>query len=281
MEKHEHPYGYGADAPPGRRRPAAACPWAGMRPVRAWAGTRLVRAGVFTVAGTGLAVVGHHVASGEPLSWGGLLGAALAVFALALPWAGLRRSLPGVLAATFAAQLVAHEILAAAARTAAATGEASGPARASAAAGFPLPARASEAAGHLAGMRHGLGHPAAAASGHGLSVGDGTMLLAHVLAAVAVAVLLYATDARLSALPALPALRALPVVLGRLAGAVRAALARCLPRGRCRKVPSRAGRRRSPAPFDTAPGTPADALLAHVLVRRGPPGPLVCATTAQ
>ncbi|MFE2937611.1 hypothetical protein ACFXKG_00820 [Streptomyces sp. NPDC059255] len=277
MEKHEdaygyayeRAYGYGAAAPPAGRRPAATRlvrAWAGTRPVRAWAGTRLVRAGVFTVAGTGLAVVGHHVASGEPLSWGGLLGAAVAVFALALPWAGLRRSLPGVLAATFAAQLVAHEILAAAARTAAATGGASGP------------AGASEAAGQLAGMRHGLGHPASAASGHGISVGDGTMLLAHVLAAVAVAVLLYATDARLSALPNLPAL---PVVLGRLAGALRAALARCLRRGRCRPVPSRAGPRRSAARSDTAPGTPADALLAHVLVRRGPPGPLVCATTAQ
>lgn len=66
------------------------------------------RAGVFTAASTGLAVTGHHLASGHPVPWRAVLLAAGVLFALVVPVARSLRSLPGVVAATGAAQAGLH-----------------------------------------------------------------------------------------------------------------------------------------------------------------------------
>lgn len=147
---------------------------------------RVVRSGVFSVTGVALAAVAHHVASRQPVPWAALLPALAVVFLAALPWAGRPRSLPGVVAATLAVQVAAHEWL-----------TVTGP------------------AGGLAAGHHGV--EPRSATGHGPVVDSGVMLAAHTVAALAVAVLLYVTDDRLAALPS---------ALGRFAEAVRAAVAR-------------------------------------------------------
>ena len=189
---------------------------------------RSARAGVFAVASAGLAGAGHHVASGEPVPWRLLFLAAATAFLGALPWAARPRSLAAVVSATCAAQLVLHEVLAQA-----------GPDR------------------HGA---HGTGHPIPGE--HGVHPGAAVMLLAHTLAAVAVAVLLQQADDQLDSLPRL---------LDQLAATVRATVARWLGRLRTHPRPghdaTRAGGRRR-----KAAGMPAYAVLAHVMVRRGPPG---------
>lgn len=67
-----------------------------------------VRAGVFATVGTGLAVTGHHLASGQPVPWrAGLLVGGL-LFVLALPLVRSARSLPMAFLATVAAQAALH-----------------------------------------------------------------------------------------------------------------------------------------------------------------------------
>ncbi|MFF3402763.1 hypothetical protein ACFYW6_30140 [Streptomyces sp. NPDC002659] len=181
---------------------------------------RSARAGVFGVASAGLAGAGHQVAAAEPVAWPLLMAAAGLAFLGALPWARRRRSLGAVAAATCAAQLVLHELLA---RT--------GP-------------------GH-----HGAQH------GHPMPSGA-VMLVAHTLAALAVAVLLQQTDDQLAAIPR---------ALGQLATTVRSTVARWTGRWATHPchdpdgAPTMAGPRRHP-------GMPACAVLAYAVVRRGPPG---------
>ncbi|MFI5808522.1 hypothetical protein [Streptomyces sp. NPDC051561] len=59
-----------------------------------------VRAGVFTTATTGLAVSGHHLASGHSVPWRAVLLAAMLLFGLALCTVRWLRSLRTVLLAT-------------------------------------------------------------------------------------------------------------------------------------------------------------------------------------
>jgi hypothetical protein len=132
-----------------------------------------------------------------------------------------------VTVATFAAQLALHQTL-----SAAGTG-----------------------AGGMAGHQHSLGRPTR--PDHGVHVSGGVMLLAHLLAATAVAVLLHATDDRLAALP---------LVLGRFAASVRTTLARWLRFQVHHRVPTCRTRH-----FGEVTTTAAGAMLDHVLVRRGPP----------
>ncbi|MEV6394517.1 hypothetical protein AB0M39_06980 [Streptomyces sp. NPDC051907] len=78
------------------RRPASGVP--------GWA----VRAGLFSAVGTGLAVTGHHLASGHTVPWrAGVLGG-LALFLVALPLVRTARSLPVVMLATLANQGLLH-----------------------------------------------------------------------------------------------------------------------------------------------------------------------------
>jgi hypothetical protein len=184
---------------------------------------------VFAVASAALAGAGHHVASGEPVPWRLLFLAAATAFLGALPWAARPRSLAAVVSATCAAQLVLHEVLAQA-----------GPDR------------------H--GALHGTGHPIPGE--HGVHPTAAVMLLAHTLAAVAVAVLFQQADDQLDSLPRL---------LDQLAATVRATVARWLGRLRTHPCPGPDTTRAGARPRKAA-GMPAYAVLAHVVVRRGPPG---------
>ncbi|WP_405861324.1 hypothetical protein OG361_38865 [Streptomyces sp. NBC_00090] len=69
---------------------------------------RCIRAGLFSLVGTGLAITGHHLVSGHPVSWqAAVLGAAL-LFVLAVPFARTPRSLTVVVVGTTAAQAALH-----------------------------------------------------------------------------------------------------------------------------------------------------------------------------
>ncbi|WP_351230970.1 hypothetical protein [Streptomyces sp. NPDC002133] len=67
-----------------------------------------VRAATFGATSTGLAVTGHHLASGHPASWRAALFAGLLLFLLVLPAVRSLRSLTAVTAATAAAQYLLH-----------------------------------------------------------------------------------------------------------------------------------------------------------------------------
>ncbi|MGW1493142.1 hypothetical protein [Streptomyces sp. NPDC002402] len=182
---------------------------------------RSARAGVFGVASAGLAGAGHHVAAAEPVAWRLLLAAAGLAFLGALPWARRRRSLGVVVAATCAAQLVLHELLAW-----------TGP------------------------DHHGAPHGT-----HPMPSGA-VMLVAHTLAALAVAVLLHQTDDQLAAIPR---------ALGQLAATVRSTVARWMGRWVTHPCPGPDGAPAAEGPR-RHPGAPACAVLAYDVIRRGPPG---------
>lgn len=76
-----------------------------------WQGGRWLRAAVFTLLSSVLAVVGHHLASGDPIAWQRVAGGAAVAFTLS--WLVTRTSRPWwhVVAATGAAQLVLHRAL--------------------------------------------------------------------------------------------------------------------------------------------------------------------------
>ncbi|MFB7290586.1 hypothetical protein [Actinacidiphila glaucinigra] len=194
---------------------------------------RLCRAGVFAAASASLGAVGHHVASRQPIAMGTLAGAVIAVFLAVLPCASRPRSLRSVAAATLAVQLIVHQALAA----------------------------RIDLADLTPGHRHL--HPAAPAAGHGLHVGSATMLVAHTLAALAMATLLHAADISLASIPR---------VVGRLIRSLRAALARWLRHHGTFPATLVQGRRWR---LDWACPPPAAAVLDHVLIRRGPPRPRV------
>ncbi|MGX6745754.1 hypothetical protein [Streptomyces peucetius] len=188
-----------------------------------------VRAAVFTAAGTGLAVTGHHLASGHPVPWRAALLAAVLLFAPALPAVRSERSLPAVIAATAAAQGALHLWFV-------------------------------QAGGHGAHQPHTIAdhsaHEAWHAGHHGTS-----MAAAHIAAALLVAWGLQRADA---------ASRCLGQRLGEtLAGW----FVRLAPTGSLPAVPQvlRPVRARAQSP-------PRNSLvLAHAVVRRGPPAELALA----
>ncbi|MFE4490955.1 hypothetical protein ACFRKD_00680 [Streptomyces niveus] len=133
-----------------------------------------VRALVFAVTSTGLAVTGHHLASGGEVSWPGVWTACALLFLLASPFARRPRSLCAVVSATGAAQAAVHLWLARAApdtKTADAL---------------------HTAAGH--GSTHG-GHEGWHSAHHGAA-----MTAAHIAAALLVAWSMQRADASCSAL---------------------------------------------------------------------------------
>ncbi|MGW2358036.1 hypothetical protein [Streptomyces phaeofaciens] len=196
-----------------------------------------VRAGVFAVLGTVLALLGHHAIAEAAVPWrlaGALVAVQLAAF---LPLARRRPSPVVTLGATLVTQGALHLALSSA------DGHA--------------PAALPGHAGHA-------GHPAAAGGdGHAWHHGGVPMAAVHTAAALAVAWLLHRADVRTQA--ALGLLR----TLGRAAAA---ALAQVLPRPvpRPEAVRPRAPGRRSGAFL--APARPGRAdVLEHAVGRRGPP----------
>ncbi|MEU2389187.1 hypothetical protein [Streptomyces sp. NPDC007369] len=73
-------------------------------------GLRLIRAAVFTAVCVVLSASGHALASCASVPWWALVIAFLAVFAVAAPLAGRRRSLPGLAAGLAAGQLGLHTV---------------------------------------------------------------------------------------------------------------------------------------------------------------------------
>lgn len=76
----------------------------------AGAGLRLIRAAVFTAVCVVLSAAGHALASCATVPWWALVIAFLAVFAVAAPLAGQRRSLPGIAAGLAFGQLGLHAV---------------------------------------------------------------------------------------------------------------------------------------------------------------------------
>ncbi|GHB07595.1 DUF1775 domain-containing protein [Streptomyces termitum] len=199
---------------------------------------RVVRAVLFSGVSTGLAVTGHHLASGRSVPWGAALPGA-AVLLLAAP-ARPRGpvSLPGTAAATVAAQLLLHFWF----------GRADGP---------------QAPAGHAA---HTALPPPGALAAHGGDVlgraGDHGVALsaAHGAAALLAAWLMQRADT---------AVRGAATAAGRrFADALGHLLVRLLTPGHTPAPPPAARRNRPGA--ERRPG-PRAVALAHVLVRRGPP----------
>lgn len=76
----------------------------------AGAGLRLIRAAVFTAVCVVLSAAGHALASCATVPWWSLCVGFLAVFAVAAPLAGRRRTLPGIATGLTAGQLTLHAL---------------------------------------------------------------------------------------------------------------------------------------------------------------------------
>ncbi|MFE2282729.1 hypothetical protein ACFXDJ_00830 [Streptomyces sp. NPDC059443] len=73
-------------------------------------GLRLIRTAVFTAVCVALSAAGHALASCATVPWWALCAGFLAVFAVAAPLAGRRRSLPGIAAGLATGQLALHAL---------------------------------------------------------------------------------------------------------------------------------------------------------------------------
>ncbi|MEU9142393.1 hypothetical protein [Streptomyces sp. NPDC048349] len=273
----------------------------------AGAGLRLIRAAVFTAVCVVLSAAGHALASCATVPWWSLSLGFLAVFAVAAPLAGRRRSLPGIAAGLAAGQLGLHTVFGLGQHSAAAASAPAAGAPATAAdsslaelaarlvcggnsvplspadarqilttAGLDPAALAAEAAqtGQLAAQGHGAHAHVAQAATAAPSTGlfSPAMLLGHLLAALAVGWLLGRGDAALFRLVELSRLSAEAAPVRPL----RAALAFVRALG--------AGLPGAPARMPRAPRTAADPAAAtgrealqHTVIRRGPPTALALA----
>lgn len=253
-------------------------------------GLRLIRAAVFTAVCVVLSAAGHALASCATVPWWSLCAGFLAVFAVAAPLAGRRRSLPGIAAALAGGQLALHTVFGLGQHNASAGGGTSSETSLAALAAqlvcggnsvpiHPAEARRilesagldpdavaaqAEAQGHMthAHMGQGLAEPATGLVG----LLSPAMLIGHLLAALAAGWLLGRGDAALFRLLELSRLSAAagPVRPLRAALAYVRALGAGLP-GRPARTPRAAG---------SEPGsglsTGRDALQ-HTVIRRGPP----------
>ncbi|MFC8824280.1 hypothetical protein ACFT9I_02860 [Streptomyces sp. NPDC057137] len=174
-----------------------------------------------------LAVVGHHLASEDPVPWLRLLVVSAAVLAVVAAGAGKARSWWPVAGATAVTQVVLHTALSSS--------------------DGPVTVQHSEA--------HG-----AASTGYAAHHSAPMMSAAHLLAAVSVAVLMHRADRRLSNLPH---------DVGSWAGALAAAVATAV--GRRGLIPRSLPRTSSGPPPVAYRQSTARTVLAHVLIRRGPP----------
>ncbi|MFB7254085.1 hypothetical protein [Streptomyces nojiriensis] len=268
----------------------------------AGAGLRLIRAAVFTAVCVVLSATGHALASCATVPWWSLCLGFLAVFAVAAPLAGRRRSLPGIAAGLAAGQLGLHAMFGLGQHSAAAAQAPAGSADASLAelaarlvcggnsvplspadarqileaAGLDPAALAEQAAqaGQVAVQGHGahahVAQAVTAAPATGLF--SPAMLTGHLLAALAAGWLLGRGDAALFRLVELSrrSAEAAPIRPLRAALAFVRALGAGLP-GSATRIPQdpRTG-------SDPAPCTGREALQ-HTVIRRGPPVALALA----
>ncbi|MFD5507851.1 hypothetical protein ACFWIB_08750 [Streptomyces sp. NPDC127051] len=258
----------------------------------AGAGLRLIRAAVFTAVCVVLSAAGHALASCAAVPWWALVIAFLAVFAVAAPLAGRRRSLPGIAAGLAFGQLGLHAVFGLGQHSAAAA-QAPVPADTSLAAlaarlvcggnsvplspadarqiletaGLDPAAMAAQAAAQGAAPVHaGHAHLAQAAAAPATGLFSTGMLVGHLLAALAAGWLLGRGDAALFRLVELSrsSAEADPVRPLRAALAFVRALGSGLagtPAGAPRSVRTAA---------EPAAHTGRDALQ-HTVIRRGPP----------
>ncbi|WP_327384410.1 MULTISPECIES: hypothetical protein [unclassified Streptomyces] len=267
----------------------------------AGAGLRLIRAAVFTAVCVVLSATGHALASCATVPWWSLCLGFLAVFAVAAPLAGRRRSLPGIAAGLATGQLGLHAVFglgqhgAAAAQAPAGSADASlaelaarlvcggnsvplSPAAARQileAAGLDPAALAEQAAqaGQVVAQGHGAhAHVAAVTTAPATGLFSPAMLAGHLLAALAAGWLLSRGDAALFRLVELSrrSAEAAPIRPLRAALAFVRALGAGLP-GSATRTPQdlRTG-------SDPAPCTGREALQ-HTVIRRGPPVALALA----
>ncbi|MFJ4775120.1 hypothetical protein [Streptomyces sp. NPDC088762] len=273
----------------------------------AGAGLRLIRAAVFTAVCVVLSAAGHALASCATVPWWSLSLGFLAVFAVAAPLAGRRRTLPGIAAGLTAGQLTLH-VLFGLGQHGAATSQAQVPAATSdgslaelaarlvcggnsvplspadarqvlETAGLDPAALAAQAgqltqAGGMAAQGHGAHAHLAQATTLPATTGlfSPAMLLGHLLAALAAGWLLGRGDAALFRLVELSRLSAEadPVRPLRAALAFVRALGAGLPGAPVRTPRSARADAASPA----ATGREA---LQHTVIRRGPPTALALA----
>ncbi|MFD3544377.1 hypothetical protein ACFWUW_01940 [Streptomyces sp. NPDC058655] len=258
-------------------------------------GLRLIRAAVFTAVCVVLSATGHALASCATVPWWSLCIGFLAVFSVAAPLAGRRRTLPVLAAGLTTGQLALHAVFGLGQHGAAADQAPAGAADTSLAAlaarlvcggnSVPLsPADARqilETAGldpaALAGQAAAHGHDAhahvAQAAGAAPDTGlfSPAMLTGHLLAALGAGWLLGRGDAALFRLVELSRLSAdAPVRPLRTA----LALVRALGAGRA-GTPGR--NRRAPRTGSAPIAATGREALQHTVIRRGPPGALVLA----
>ncbi|MFE5559303.1 hypothetical protein [Streptomyces sp. NPDC056544] len=268
----------------------------------AGAGLRLIRAAVFTAVCVVLSATGHALASCATVPWWSLCLGFLAVFTVAAPLAGRRRSLPGIAAGLATGQLGLHAMFGLGQHSAAAAQAPAGSADASLAelaarlvcggnsvplspadarqileaAGLDPAALAEQAA--QAGQVVAQGHGAHAHVARAVTAAPATglfspaMLAGHLLAALAAGWLLGRGDAALFRLVELSrrSAEAAPIRPLRAALAFVRALGAGLP-GSATRTPQdpRTG-------SDPAPCTGREALQ-HTVIRRGPPVALALA----
>ncbi|MEU6208763.1 hypothetical protein ABZ891_02450 [Streptomyces sp. NPDC047023] len=269
----------------------------------AGAGLRLIRAAVFTAVCVVLSGAGHALASCATVPWWSLCVGFLAVFAVAAPLAGRRRTLPGLAAALTAGQLSLHALFGLGQHSDAAAQAASGSADGSLAelaarlvcGGNSVPLSPADARRVLeaAGLDPAALAQQAAQAGQAAAPGHGThahaagaalalpetglfspgMLAGHLLAALAAGWLLGRGDAALFRLVELSRLSAAEATAVR---PLRAALAfvRALRAGLGTLVRIPRPDRRTA--HDPAAPTGREALQ-HTVIRRGPPVALALA----
>ncbi|MEV6680823.1 hypothetical protein AB0N09_28745 [Streptomyces erythrochromogenes] len=254
----------------------------------AGAGLRLIRAAVFTAVCVVLSAAGHALASCATVPWWSLCIGFIAVFAIAAPLAGRRRTLPGLAAVLTAGQLSLHALFGlgqhstAADRTPGATSDGSLAELAArlVCGGNSVPLSPADARRILesAGLDPAALAEQAAEQGHGAHVAQAVtnapetalfspaMLLGHLLAALVAGWLLGRGDAALFRLVDLSRLttEAAPMRPLRTALAFVRALGAGL--GTSPRTP-RTGRRTG---TDPAASTGREALQ-HTVIRRGPP----------
>jgi hypothetical protein len=274
--------------------------------MRAGAGLRILRAAVFTAVCVVLSGVGHALASCATVPWWSLCAGFLAVFAVAAPLAGRRRTLPGLATALAVGQLGLHTLFGLGQHGAAVTASSSSlPGGAGAAAGASTQAASDTSLAALAARlicggnsvplspadarqvleTAGLNpatltapahdahaHMAQAAAEPAAGLFSLSMLLGHVLAALAAGWLLSRGDAALFRLVELSRLSTAAAPVRALRSAL--ALVRALGAG----LPGTPGRTpRAPRSTPDRAVAPGRAALQHTVIRRGPPVALALA----